>query len=169
MFTPTHLDQLLDQHPQSLAKCLDNLPKKDVFDCGPNQFSIEADHSDARRAVPLPGEDRRTDALGPDGRNTTIPGPERSWSRRKRANRPNCWNARPMSENSGTSASSAAQGGDLCRDANTKPLSTWTRRISRQPDPAVVGGNDTTRHTLSGSIYALNKNPISTRSAQILH
>jgi cytochrome P450 len=158
MFTPTHLDQLAINIRKRSTECLDHLPRNDVFDWV-DQVSIELTTQMLAVLFDFPWEDRRKLTRWSDVA-TTIPGP------------------------AGLVATEEERQRELleCADYFGK---LWKERINQEPkndllsmmahseatrdmDPKnflgnlillIVGGNDTTRNTLSGSIYALSKNP----------
>jgi cytochrome P450 len=158
MFTPTHLDQLAIDIRKRSAECLDNLPVNDVFDWV-DQVSIELTTQMLAVLFDFPWEDRRKLTHWSDIA-TTLPGPD------------------------GLVATEEERQVELLACA-TYFAKLWKERINQPPksdllsmmahseatrdmDPKnflgnlillIVGGNDTTRNTLSGSIYALNKNP----------
>ena len=158
MFTPTHLDQLATSIRQRSAECLDNLPKNAVFDWV-DRVSIELTTQMLAVLFDFPWEDRRKLTRWSDVA-TTIPGPD------------------------GVVATEDARQVEL-QECATYFGKLWSERANQPPksdllsmmvhseatrdmDPKnflgnlillIVGGNDTTRNTLSGSVYALNKNP----------
>jgi cytochrome P450 len=158
MFTPTHLDQLAIDIRKRSAECLDNLPVNDVFDWV-DQVSIELTTQMLAVLFDFPWEDRRKLTHWSDIA-TTLPGA------------------------GGLVATEEERQVELLACA-TYFAKLWKERINQPPksdllsmmahseatrdmDPKnflgnlillIVGGNDTTRNTLSGSIYALNKNP----------
>ena len=158
MFTPTHLDQLAINIRKRSAECLDNLPVNEVFDWV-DRVSIELTTQMLAVLFDFPWEDRRKLTRWSDIA-TTLPGPDGlvATEAERQAELMECamyfrrlWNERieqePKSDLLSMMAHSAA---------------------TRDMDPSnflgnlvllIVGGNDTTRNTLSGSIYALSQNP----------
>ncbi len=158
MFTPTHLDQLATSIRQRSAECLDNLPKNAVFDWV-DRVSIELTTQMLAVLFDFPWEDRRKLTRWSDVA-TTIPGPDGvvATEDARQAELQEC----------------ATYFGKLWNErANQPPKSDLLSMMvhseaTRDMDPKnflgnlillIVGGNDTTRNTLSGSVYALNKNP----------
>jgi cytochrome P450 len=158
MFTPTHLDQLAINIRKRSAECLDNLPRNAVFDWV-DQVSIELTTQMLAVLFDFPWEDRRKLTRWSDIA-TTIPGPSglvatederqvellecatyfaKLW--KERANLP------PKSD-----LLSMMAHGDATRDMDPKNFLGNLILL-------IVGGNDTTRNTLSGSLYALSRHP----------
>src|SRR5580693_5089219 len=158
MFTPTHLDQLAINIRQRSAECLDNLPRSDVFDWV-DQVSIELTTQMLAVLFDFPWEDRRKLTWWSDIA-TTLPGPggvvatederqvelmecatyfARLW--KERINQP------PKSD-----LLSMMAHGEATRDMDPKNFLGNLVLL-------IVGGNDTTRNTLSGSILALSQHP----------
>ncbi|HTB04147.1 MAG TPA: cytochrome P450 [Bradyrhizobium sp.] len=158
MFTPTHLDQLAISIRQRSAECLDNLPVNDVFDFV-DQVSIELTTQMLAVLFDFPWEDRRKLTRWSDVA-TTLPGPDgvvateddrqvelldcasyfaRLW--KDRINQP------PKSD-----LLSMMAHADATRDMDPKNFLGNLILL-------IVGGNDTTRNTMSGSIYALSQHP----------
>jgi cytochrome P450 len=158
MFTPTHLDQLAISIRQRSAECLDNLPNNDVFDWV-DRVSIELTTQMLAVLFDFPWEDRRKLTRWSDVA-MTLPGPDGlvATEDARQAELMEC----------------ATYFGELWKErANQPPKSDLLSMMvhseaTRDMDAKnflgnlillIVGGNDTTRNTLSGSVYALNKNP----------
>ena len=161
MFTPTHLDELAVNIRKRSAEVLDHLPRNETFDWV-DKVSIELTTQMLAVLFDFPWEERRKLTRWSDV-STTIPGP------------------------GGVVATEALKQAELleCADYFAR---MWDERIKQPPksdllsmmahSPAtrhlreqnpenflgnltllIVGGNDTTRNTLTGSIVALNENP----------
>ncbi|RXH12531.1 cytochrome P450 [Bradyrhizobium guangzhouense] len=158
MFTPTHLDNLAINIRKRSAECLDNLPVGEVFDWV-DQVSIELTTQMLAVLFDFPWEDRRKLTRWSDIA-TTIPGPDglvatdeermaelgecaayfsRLW--KERAEQP------PKSDLLSMMVHSAAT-----RDMDAKNFLGNLILL-------IVGGNDTTRNTMSGSLLALSQYP----------
>jgi len=158
MFTPTHLDQLAINIRKRSAECLDSLPRNEVFDFV-DKVSIELTTQMLAVLFDFPWEDRRKLTRWSDVA-TTIPGPD------------------------GVVPTEEARQAELIEGAQYfKRL--WDERVKLPPRSdllsmmahseatknmdfatflgnlilLIVGGNDTTRNTMSGSIYVLSKYP----------
>jgi cytochrome P450 len=159
MFTPTHLDQLAINIRKRSAECLDNLPIGDVFDWV-DTVSIELTTQMLAVLFDFPWEERRKLTRWSDVA-TTLPGPgglvatederqavlmecanyfARLW--KERINQP------PKSDLLSMMAHS-----DATRDMDPKNFLGNLVLL-------IVGGNDTTRNTMSGSILALSQHPL---------
>jgi cytochrome P450 len=158
MFTPTHLDQLAINIRKRSAECLDNLPINDVFDWV-DKVSIELTTQMLAVLFDFPWEDRRKLTRWSDVA-TTLPGPDGVVA--------------TEDERQAELLECASYFGKLWKERINQPpksdlLSMMAHSdATRDMDPRnflgnlillIVGGNDTTRNTLSGSIYALSKHP----------
>jgi cytochrome P450 len=158
MFTPTHLDQLAINIRKRSAECLDNLPINETFDWV-DRVSIELTTQMLAVLFDFPWEDRRKLTRWSDVA-TTLPGPDGVVA--------------TEDERQVELMECASYFGKLWKERINQPpksdlLSMMAHSdATRDMDPKnflgnlillIVGGNDTTRNTLSGSIYALSKHP----------
>lgn len=158
MFTPTHLDELAINIRKRSASCLDNLPRNETFDWV-DTVSIELTTQMLAVLFDFPWEDRRKLTRWSDIA-TTLPGPQGlvATEEDRQVELMEC----------------AAYFAKLWKERSSQPpksdlLSMMAHNdATRNMDPdnflgnlilLIVGGNDTTRNTLSGSIKALNENP----------
>jgi len=158
MFTPTHLDQLAINIRKRSTECLDHLPRNDVFDWV-DQVSIELTTQMLAVLFDFPWEDRRKLTRWSDIA-TTIPGPAGLVATEEERQREllecaeyfgKLWKERINQEPKNDLLSMMAHS-EATRDMDPKNFLGNLILL-------IVGGNDTTRNTLSGSIYALSKNP----------
>jgi cytochrome P450 len=158
MFTPTHLDQLAISIRQRSAECLDSLPRAEVFDWV-DRVSIELTTQMLAALFDFPWEDRRKLTRWSDIA-TTLPGPDGLVATEE--------------ERQVELLECAAYFGKLWKERINQPpksdlLSMMAHAdATRDMDPRnflgnlillIVGGNDTTRNTMSGSIFALSQHP----------
>jgi cytochrome P450 len=158
MFTPTHLDQLAINIRKRSAECLDNLPTGEVFDWV-DKVSIELTTQMLAVLFDFPWEDRRKLTRWSDIA-TTLPGvgglvateDERQTELMEcAAYFSRLWKER-IDQPPRSDLLSMMAHGEATRDM--APRNFLGNLIL-----LIVGGNDTTRNTMSGSIYALNQHP----------
>jgi cytochrome P450 len=158
MFTPSNLDELAINIRKRSASCLDNLPKNEVFDFV-DQVAIELTTQMLAVLFDFPWEDRRKLTRWSDVA-TTLPGPGGLVATEddRQAVLMEClqyftklWNERREGEPRNDLLSLMAHN-EATRDMDMKNFLGNLILL-------IVGGNDTTRNTMSGSVYALNKNP----------
>jgi len=158
MFTPTHLDQLAVNIRKRSAECLDNLPVNEVFDWV-DRVSIELTTQMLAVLFDFPWEERRKLTRWSDIA-TTIPGPGGlvETEDARQAELMECasyfgklWNER-INQPPKSDLLSMMAHGEATRDMDPKNFLGNLGLL-------IVGGNDTTRNTMSGSIYALSKYP----------
>ena len=158
MFTPDHLDRLAVNIRKRSAECLDNLPRGEVFDWV-DRVSIELTTQMLAVLFDFPWEDRRKLTRWSDIA-TTIPGPGGlvATEDERQLELTDCaryfqklWNER-ISQPPKSDLLSMMAHSEATRDMDPKNFLGNLILL-------IVGGNDTTRNTLSGSLYALSKNP----------
>jgi cytochrome P450 len=158
MFTPTNLDELAVNIRKRSAECLDNLPRGDVFDWV-ERVSVELTTQMLAVLFDFPWEDRSKLTWWSDVA-TTLPGAgglvatedERQTALMECAQYfAKLWNER-IKEPPKNDLLSMMAHNDATRDMDPKNFLGNLVLL-------IVGGNDTTRNTMSGSIYALNKFP----------
>src|SRR5229473_3286194 len=132
MFTPTHLDELAVLIRQRSAKVLDNLPRNETFNFV-DRVSIELTTQMLATLFDFPWEERRKEMDECYAYFANL------WNERV--------NAEPRNDLLSMMAHSEAT-------RNMDPDNLMGNIIL-----LVVGGNDTTRNTMSGSVLALNEHP----------
>jgi cytochrome P450 len=157
MFTPTHLDNLALAIRQRSASCLDNLPRNETFDWV-DRVSIELTTQMLAVLFDFPWDDRRKLTRWSDVATAIVGGGVIDSEEQRQAELQECaayfsrlWDERikmpPKSDLLSMMAHSDAT-------RNMSPMNFIGNLVL-----LIVGGNDTTRNTLSGSIMALNENP----------
>jgi cytochrome P450 len=158
MFTPTHLDNLAVNIRKRSAECLDNLPRGEEFDWV-ERVSIELTTQMLAVLFDFPWEDRRKLTRWSDVA-TTIPGPDGlvATEDERQAELLDCatyfsrlWKER-IDQPPKSDLLSMMAHGEATRDMDA-------RNFLGNLILLIVGGNDTTRNTMSGSIYALSRHP----------
>ncbi|TFV74232.1 cytochrome P450 [Bradyrhizobium frederickii] len=158
MFTPTHLDNLALNIRKRSAECLDNLPRGEVFDWV-DRVSIELTTQMLAVLFDFPWEDRRKLTRWSDIA-TTIPGPDGlvATDEERLAELGECaayfsrlWKERAEQPPKSDLLSMMAHGA-ATRDMDAKNFLGNLILL-------IVGGNDTTRNTMSGSLLALSQHP----------
>jgi cytochrome P450 len=156
MFTPTNLDELALNIRKRSAECLDNLPRGEVFDWV-ERVSVELTTQMLAVLFDFPWEDRGKLTWWSDVA-TTLPGPDGlvATEAERQTVLMECaqyfaklWNERIKAPPKNDLLSMMAHN-DATRDMDPKNFLGNLVLL-------IVGGNDTTRNTMSGSIYALNK------------
>jgi cytochrome P450 len=160
MFTPTHLDELAINIRKRSAEVLDHLPRNETFDWV-DRVSIELTTQMLAVLFDFPWEERRKLTRWSDV-STAIPGGGVvDTEEAKQAELMECaeYFGRMWDERIKQPPKS-----DLLSMMAHSPATRHLRESSPQNflgnlTLLIVGGNDTTRNTLSGSIVALNENP----------
>jgi cytochrome P450 len=157
MFTPTHLDELAVLIRQRSATVLDNLPRDETFNFV-ERVSIELTTQMLATMLDFPWEERHKLTRWSDVFTALIKSGiiESAEQRRKEMDEfavyfARLWNERVNSEPRNDLLSMMAHS-EATRDLSTENLMGNIILL-------IVGGNDTTRNTMSGSVLALNENP----------
>jgi cytochrome P450 len=158
MFTPTNLDELAVNIRERAASCLDNLPVNEAFDFV-DTVSIELTTQMLAVLFDFPWEDRRKLTRWSDVA-TTLPGPDGVVATEEERQKEllecasyfsRLWKQRADQEPKADLLSMMAHN-DATREMDPKNFLGNLILL-------IVGGNDTTRNTMSGSVYALHKHP----------
>jgi cytochrome P450 len=158
MFTPANLDELAVNIRQRSASCLDNLPVNEVFDFV-DTVSIELTTQMLAVLFDFPWEDRRKLTRWSDVA-TTLPGVGGlvATEEERQAELLECatyfarlWKERASGPTRNDLLSLMAHN-EATRDMDPKNFLGNLILL-------IVGGNDTTRNTMSGSLYALHRHP----------
>jgi cytochrome P450 len=157
MFTPEHLDELASLIRERSAQVLDNLPRNETFNWV-DRVSVELTTQMLATLFDFPWEDRRMLTRWSDFA-TTLPKSKIYESEQQRvAELDACanyfmrlWNERVDSEPRGDLISMMAHS-DATRHIDR---GNWFGNILL----LIIGGNDTTRNSMTGSVLALNENP----------
>jgi len=155
MFTPTHLDQLAATIRERAGRVLDALPRNETFDWV-DRVSIELTTQMLATLFDFPWEERRKLTHWSDVA-TTLPATEAAEQKRQ-AELVECgdyfaklWNERLNAPPKSDLLSMMAHS-DATRDLDSQNFLGNIILL-------IVGGNDTTRNSLSGGVFALNKFP----------
>jgi cytochrome P450 len=157
MFTPTHLDELAVLIRQRAAKVLDNLPRNETFNFV-ERVSIELTTQMLATMLDFPWEERRKLTRWSDVTTALIKSGivESAEQRRQEMDEfavyfTGLWNERVNAEPRNDLISMMAHS-EATRHMDLDNLMGNIILL-------IVGGNDTTRNTMSASVLALNENP----------
>jgi cytochrome P450 len=157
MFTPTHLDELAVLIRKRSAKVLDELPRNETFNFV-DKVSIELTTQMLATLFDFPFEERRkltrwSDVSTALPKSGVVNSPEERFQEMEecRVYFANLWNERVNAEPRNDLLSMMAHSeATRCMDPDN---------LMGNIILLIVGGNDTTRNTMSGSVLALNENP----------
>ena len=157
MFTPKHLDELAILIRERAGKVLDNLPRNETFNFV-ERVSIELTTQMLATLFDFPFEERRKLTRWSDV-STALPKSgivESEEQRRQEMNEcaayfTKLWNERVNSEPRNDLISM------MCHNDATRYMDP--DNLMGNIILLIVGGNDTTRNTMTGSVLALNENP----------
>ncbi len=157
MFTPVHLDELAVLIRQRSAKVLDELPRNETFNFV-DRVSIELTTQMLATLFDFPFEERRkltrwSDVSTALAKSGVVESAEQRFKEMEecRVYFANLWNERVNAEPRNDLLSMMAHS-DATRHMDPDNLMGNIILL-------VVGGNDTTRNTMSGSVLALNEHP----------
>ncbi|CEJ12769.1 Linalool 8-monooxygenase [bacterium YEK0313] len=159
MFTPTHMDELAGSIRQRTAECLDSLPRDETFDWV-DRVSIELTTQMLAVLFDFPWEERRKLTHWSDVATMFVG--DRESEERRQAELEECgayfarlWNER-LDNPPGNDLLSMMAHSQATRDMDPRTLLGNLILL-------IVGGNDTTRNTMTGSVLALHENPAEDR------
>jgi cytochrome P450 len=157
MFTPTHLNKLAVLIRERSAEVLDNLPRNETFNWV-DRVSVELTTQMLATLFDFPWEDRRKLTRWSDLATALPKSMLYESEEQRRAELGECgdyftrlWNERVNAEPRSDLISMMAHS-DATRHMDRDNLLGYLLLL-------IVGGNDTTRNSMTGSVLALNENP----------